>query len=71
MNLFEVFEGGIILSRGVRIVGKSLLLLSILFWGIFFDVTRVIQVYLGVYTILLIINTILFVKWKRKLIKNL
>jgi hypothetical protein len=71
MNLFEVFEGGIILSRGARIVGKSLLLLSILFWGIFFDVTRVIQVYLGVYTILLIINTILFVKWKRKLIKNL
>jgi hypothetical protein len=71
MNIFEVLEGGTILIRGARIVGNSILLLSLLFWGLFFDIVRVIQTYIGIYTILLIINTILFVKWKRKLIKNL
>jgi hypothetical protein len=71
MKLNEILQGGTILELGSNSLKKIFSWLMILLLIQFWDIKTLVFFFLGVYSTLFIISTILFIKWKRKLLKNL
>ena len=70
MKFKEILSGAKYIDNGSRLCSNIFLLLIILFWSIWFDTLNVIIVYIVIMAILFIINMILFVKWKHRLLNQ-